>query len=237
MDPRLALNIASAAAGLFALCRLTYIRAYRTYPWFAVYLAAAALQSFVWLAGGPADRRYVLAWASSTAILLGLRIAIVMELWYRMMPAYRSVEAISKGSIWVVVVLALGVSGASGLDTLRFHGLVPQQVAFYTISLTARYSGSALCVICSCLSLFAVMFPRSVPGNAVKHACLLTAYFATIAAGYLTMHFDRGSAPLVGALMTGSSAGLYVLWGALLSQPGERVPSNLSTLPQVGLTS
>jgi hypothetical protein len=237
MDPRLALNIASAAAGLFALCRLFYTHANRSYPWFAVYLAAAALQSFVWLAGGPADHRYVLAWASSTAILLGLRIVIAIELWLKMMPAYRSVEALSKGSIWIVIALALAVSAASGLDTLRFHGVSPQRVAFYCISLAARYSGSSLCVVCSCLCVFAMLFPRSVPRNAVKHAFLLTAYFATIAAGYLAMHFDRGSAPLVGALMTGSSAGLYVLWGTLLSQPGERVPARLSTLPQVGFTS
>ncbi len=237
MDPRLALNIASAAAGLFALGRLVHTHTHRSYPWFAVYLGAAALQSFVWLAGGPADPRYILAWASSTAILCGLRIVIVIELWRKMMPAYRNVEAISKGSMWVVLFLALAVSAASGLDTLRFHGVAPQRLAYYCISLSTRYSGSALCVICSCLSLFAMMFPRGVPANAIRHAFLLTAYFATIAAGYLAMHFDRGSAPLVGALMTGSSAGLYVLWGTLLSQPGERVPSNLSTLPQVGFTN
>ncbi len=186
---------------------------------------------------GRRTSRYILAWAASTAILLGLRVVIVIELWRKMMPAYRSVEAVAQGSMWVVLVLALAVSASSGLDTLRFHGVAPQRLAYYCISLAIRYSGSSLCVICSCLSLFAMMFPGDVPRNAVRHAFLLTAYFATIAAGYLAMHFDRGSAPLVGALMTGSSAGLYVLWGSLLSQAGERGPSKLSTFPQVGLTS
>jgi len=49
------------------------------------------------------------------------------------------------------------------------------------------------------------------------------------------MNFVRGSAPLVGALLAGSSAGLYVLWGVLLSEPGER-SITLPAFSQPGLT-
>jgi hypothetical protein len=56
VDPRLVLNIASAAMGVFALPRLIRSGVHRSYPRFCVYLAAAA---FVWLAGGPTSQRYV----------------------------------------------------------------------------------------------------------------------------------------------------------------------------------
>jgi len=234
MDSLLVLTIASAAAGVFALWRFVLVQAHRMYPWFATYLAASALQSFGWLAGGTHDRGYLLFYAYTMPLLFGLRIMVVIELWHRLMPAYQSVESISRPFAWIVLVLAVGVSAASGLDSLHFLGVSPQRVAYYCISLALRYSSSSLCVICSCLSLFALLFPRNIPPNALRHAFLLTAYFATIAAGFLAMHYVTGSAPLVGALMTGSAAGLYVLWGVLVSGPGERAPANLAAIPQAG---
>jgi len=234
MDPHLALDIASSAAGIFALCRLVSTRAHRSYPWFVIYLGASALQVLVWFGGGLNDRRYVIAWAMSTAILIALRIVIVVELWRKLMATAR-VESVSRSFTWVVLALAVAVSAASGLDSLPIFGVGSRRLAFYTISLASRYSGSALCVICSGLALFAIMLPRAVPRNALRHAFLLTAYFATIAAGFLTMNFVRGSAPIVGALMSGSAAGLYVLWGILLSEPGERVRSTapISAQPEL----
>ena len=227
MDPRLFLNVASAAAGIFALCRLMYTGVHRSYPWFSVYLAAAALQSFGWLAGGPRNHLYMIIWASSTAALLGLRIVVVVELWQKLSDSPRAVF-FSRSFTWIVLLSALAVAAASGLDSLKLFGQSPQRLAFYCVSLASRYSSSALCVICSSLAIFAVMFPRGVPKNAIRHAFLLTAYFATIAAGFLVMNFFRGTAPLVGALLSGSSAGLYALWGLLLSDPTERA----ATIPE-----
>jgi hypothetical protein len=235
MDPRLVLNIASAAAGVFALCRLIIAGAHRTYPWFATYLAAAALQSFGWLAGGPRDHLYIVVWASSTAVLLGLRIVIVIELWHRL-NANPRVASISRSFTWVILLMALAVSAASGLDSLKFFGIDSHRVAYYSISLASRYSSSALCVICSSLAILSLTFPRGVSKNALRHAFLLTAYFASIAAGFLVMNFYRGSAPLMGALLSGSSAGLYVLWGVLVSKPGERVPAGFPALSQAELS-
>jgi hypothetical protein len=220
----LVLTLASTAAGVFALCRFVLAGAFRSYPWFVAYLAAGALQSLGWFAGTPSDRAYVLFYAYAMTVIVALRVLVVVELWRKLMPGDRGVEMISRSALWMVIAVALGISAASGLDTLRFFGTPGSRIAFYGISLGLRYSGSALCVICSCLSLFAILFPRNVPANAVRHAFLLTAYFATIAVGFLAMHYIRGSAAVVGALMTGSSAGLYVLWGALVSQSGEQAP-------------
>jgi hypothetical protein len=235
MDPRLFLNVASAAAGVFALCRLVYAGVHRSFPWFSVYLAAAALQSFGWLAGGPRDHLYAVIWASSTAVLLALRVAVVVELWHQLNANART-ESISKSFTWIVLLLALSISAASGLDSLRLFGHSPQRLAFYTVSLASRYSSSAFCVICSSLAIYALMFPRSISKNALRHSFLLTFYFASIAAGFLVINFFRGSAPLVGALLAGSSAGLYVLWGILLSGPGERAAARLPEFTQPELS-
>lgn len=232
MDPRLFLNVASAAAGIFALFRLFGTGVHRSYPWFAVYLGAAALQCFGWLAGGPRDRMYAIVWGVSTAVLLGLRIVVVIELWCKL-AAHPRVAMISRSFTWMVLVLAGAVAAASGLDSLKFHGQSPQRLAFYCLSIASRYSGSALCVICSSLALFAVLFPRGIATNVVRHGLLLTAYFGTIAAGFLAMNFFRGSAPLVGALLSGSSAGLYVLWGLLLTEPGECVKIPAGAQPEL----
>ena len=234
MGSLLVLTVASAAAGVFAVSRFIASRAYRSYPWFVVYLSAGALQSLGWLFGEPSDHRYIWFYACSMALLLALRIAIVVELWNKLVPSYERAALLSRSAVWAILAAALAVSAASGFDTLRFFGLPANRLAFHTISFGVRYSGSALCVICSCLALFTVLFPRDVPQNAVRHALLLTAYFATIAAGFLAMHYVRGSAELVGALMTGSSAGLYVLWGMLVSAPGERAAAALSAFAQAG---
>ncbi|MBZ5601813.1 MAG: hypothetical protein LAO79_05855 [Acidobacteriia bacterium] len=235
MDPRLFLNVASAAAGVFALCRLITTGVFRAYCWFAVYLVAASLQCFIWLAGGPEDHLYAIIWAASTAGLLGLRIVVVVELWHKLNDNARA-GLLSRSFTWTVLILAATVAAASGLDSLRLFGQSPQRLAFYILSLASRYSSSALCVICSALAIFAVMFPRGVSKNAIRHAFLLTAYFASIAAGFLVMNFVRGSAPLVGALLSGSSAGLYVLWGVLLTEPGELAPIQTPVFSQPELS-
>jgi hypothetical protein len=232
VDPRLVLTVGSAAAGLFVLCRLLYTGGYRAYPWFAIYLGAAALQSFVWLAGGPRDHSYLVVWTFSMPVLLGLRIVIAIELWRRLMASYRGIETITRSFVWFVIVLALAVSAASGVDSLHFFGISWQRVGYFCLSLALRYSGSALCVICSCLSLSALVLPRNVPRSDVRHSVLLTAYFATIAAGFLVMNYAPGSSPLAGAILTGSSAGLYVLWGILFSAPMERARVRISQFPQ-----
>src|SRR5581483_2336682 len=125
---------------------------------------------------------------------------------------------------WTVLLFALIVATASGLDSLKLFGQTPQRLAFYTLALVLRYASSSLCVICSSLAIFAVMLPRSVSKNAIRHGFLLTAYLGANAAAFLVMNFLRGSAPLVGAFLTGASAGLFVLWGVLLSDTGERAP-------------
>jgi hypothetical protein len=237
MDPRLALTVASAAAGLFALCRMLYTGASRSYPWFAIYLGAAALQSCVWLAGKPSSHRYLIAWAVSMPVLIGLRVIIVVELWRKLMVSYRGIESITRPFVWLIIGLALAVSAASGFDGLHFFGVSWRRVGFYCLSLALRYSGSALCVICSCLSLSTLVLPRNVSSNDIRHSILLTAYFATIAAGFLIMNYAPGSAPLAGALLTGSATGLYVLWGLLLSGPVKRarVPITRMVTRRTGL--
>lgn len=233
MDSILVLTVISGAAGVFALCRFLAAHAYRSYPWFVVYLGASALQCLGRFAGRPSDHHYILFYAYSMPVMLALRVAVVVELWRKLMPAYHRTVLLPRSAEWAILVIAVAISAASGLDTLRFFGLPASRIAFHAISLGVRYSGSLLCIVCSALSLLAVLFPVNVPPHAVRHAFLLTAYFATIAAGFLAMHYVRGSADLVGALMTGSSAGLYTLWGVLVPAPGERAPA-LATAAQPG---
>ena len=228
MDPRLLLNVASAAAGVFALCRLMYAGVHREFPWFSIYLAAAALQCFGWLAGGPRDYLYAIVWASSTAILLALRIVVVVELWHKL--SHSAPGSLSRSFTVLILFLAVVVSAASGFDGLKLFGHSSQRLAFYAVSLASRYSSSSLCVICSALAIFAVMFPRNISKDAVRHALLLTFYFATLAAGFLVINYSRGSAPLVGAILAGSSAGLYVLWGLLLTGPRRHAAADVPAL-------
>jgi hypothetical protein len=156
-------------------------------------------------------------------------------LWRRLMASYEGIETIARSFVWFVIALALAVSAASGVDGLHFFGGSWKRTGYFALSLALRYSGSALCVICSCLALSALVLPRDVPRNDIRHAVLLTAYFATIAAGYLMMHYAPGSSPLAGALLTGSSAGLYVLWGVLLTGPREPARVRIARFPQTEL--
>ena len=223
MDSRLILTVFCGAAEFFALCRLVLCGVSRSYPWFVAYLAAGFAQSFVWLAGGPKDPAYAFLYAVTMPIIVALRIAIVLEFWRALMSKYSGIENVSKSLGLIVVVLAFLISLAGGFDTLHIWGVPWNRSAYHAVSLAIRYSGSVLCIVCSLLSLFAVCFREGVPSNLIRHGFLLTAYFGSIAAGFVVMNLVRGSAPLVGAIMTGSAAGLYVLWGLLLTRPGEGV--------------
>ncbi len=65
------------------------------------------------------------------------------------------------------------------------------------------------------------MFDHGVPENTIRHGRLLAGYFGSVAIAYLIMNLFPGTSAIVGACLTGSAAGFYVLWAILLKPDGQ----------------
>ena len=221
MDPRLVLTILSAAAELFAFYRLVTIRGHRTFPWFATYLIAGCAQSFVWLVGSPESRAYLTAYRWTMPVMLALQCVIVLELWRRLMSCYRGIHHISHSLGAVILVVAMAASFSTGFDGLSMWGHPLKTTTFHWLMWAVRYTASVLFVASVILAWWASTFDHGVPENTIRHARLLAGYFGSVAAGYLVVNLAPGTAPVMGACLTGAAAGFYVLWGVLLKPSGQ----------------
>src|SRR5579862_5821926 len=114
MDPRLALTMTCSAAELFAFWRLRAARVQRSYPWFTAYLIGGFFQSFIWLAGSPDTRSYLLWYRWTTPFIMALQVLVVLELWRALMSCYRGIHHISKVLGLIILALAVLVASAPG---------------------------------------------------------------------------------------------------------------------------
>ena len=234
MDPRLALTVLSATAELFALTRLITLRAHRTYPLFATYLIAGFFQSFIWLAGSPESRSYLTAYRWTTPVMLALQCLIVLELWRRLMACYRGIYQISHAVGFTILAVAMTTSFSTGFDGLAMWGHPVSSVSYHWLMWGVRYTASVLCIASVLLAFWASAFDHGVPENTIRHAQLLSAYFGSIALGYLILNLAPGTAPVIGACTTGAAAATYVLWGIVFKQKGQE-PIERLLAPRRGL--
>ena len=221
MDPRLVLTVLSAIAELFAFTRLIQLRVHRTYPWFTAYLLAGCAQSFIWLAGSPDSHGYLAAYRWTMPVIIGLQWIVVLELWRKLMSCYRGIHHISHSLGLIIFAIAMAVSFSTGFDGLSMRGEPLGSIAFHWLMWGVRYSASVLCIASVLLAVWASIFDHGVPANTIRHAELLSGYFGSVAVGYLIVNFAPGTAPFIGACLSGASAGFYVLWGTVLRRKGE----------------
>ena len=106
MDSRLALTVLCSAAELFAFSRLVKVRAHRVLPWFSAYLILGFAQSFIWLAGPPRSHAYASAYGLTTPLVIGLQIAVFLEVWRKLILQYSRTDR-------AVQALGLAIIGAS----------------------------------------------------------------------------------------------------------------------------
>ncbi len=83
MDLRLdvALSLLTGVGEIAVLLRLAALDAVLRYWYFSLYLICGALQCTVWLMGPPTSAAYATFWLCTTPLMIGLRIAVVAELW------------------------------------------------------------------------------------------------------------------------------------------------------------
>jgi len=230
MDVRLVLTMTCSAAELFALERLIATKIYRSYPWFVVYLVAGFLQSFAWLAGSPDSAGYLKAYRLTTPFIMALQAVVVLELWRVLMSCYRGIHRISHALGLIILALAVLLSSLSGFDGLVMRGQPLSRISYHWLMWSVRYNGSILCIACVLLALWASIFDHGVPRNTIRHAQLLSGYFASIAVGYLVLNLVRGVADQVGIATTLLAAAFYVAWGVLMTRQGQ-IPIERLLLP------
>jgi|SRR5579883_498066 len=221
MDPRLILTIASAAAELFAAYRLVAGRVHRLYPWFGAYLVLSASQSFIWLVGSPKSRAYATVWMVITPIMIFLQALVVNEAWRKLMGRYPGISTISRVLAIVLATAAISAGFFTGFDGLSFFFGFSRQGKITVVFWLARYSGFVLAACSAAMAFWAELFNFEVPRNLHRHLKMLAIYFGSVSLSFLAINFGWASAAQVGAIATGSSAGIYAIWGLLLSPAGQ----------------
>lgn len=215
MDPRLLLSVLCSCAECFALVRLLKARVRLLV--FCFYLLVTGLQPFIFLAGTYRSRGYATAWAISTALVLGVRMAVIGELWTAAMRQYRNIETIAAYLTLGIVGSSVAMGFIAGFGAGRFG--LSRVGLFHFLTWASRYEPQVLCSICGLLCLWMEVFKAS--RNLTIHARLLTGYFLSQTVAMFVIIALPSSSPVVGAASVGSAAGLYVLWGVLLTQQGE----------------
>jgi hypothetical protein len=219
MDLRLdvSFSLLTGIGELAVLMRLLALEAILRYWYFSLYLLCGSMQCLVWLLGTPTSFAYATFWLCTTPLMIGLRIAVVAELWNQLSerpgdnPRARRLALIGVG-------IAVAVSLATGVDLW----LVGWQPTIYRVaSLAIRYSSSILAIFCAIVTWWGCTTDRPLPRNTVRHAFLLTGYFASIAGVHLWSHLTGGSNEVTGVVMNAMATLAFGLWFVLFTKRGE----------------
>ena len=225
MDPLLVLTILCSAAELFALWQFVRARVHRLLPWFSIYILAGVVQSFAWLAGSPTTKAYTTVYGLTTPVIVGLQLLVFVELWRKLLTRYSSADRAGKALGIAIIGASTALGLLTGIDGLALHWGISRRMLFMWIFWGVRYSATVLCIASSLLAVCASLFEQKIPRYVSVHAYLLALYFGSIAAGYLTYNLKLLSAETAGVFMVGSAAGLYVLWGLLMTGSTEAAPA------------
>jgi hypothetical protein len=215
----LALSLISGATQLVVFWRLYALGLVLRYWYFSLYVLCGALQCTGWLMGPRDSNPYAAFWLFTTPVMIGLRVAVVAELWNLFQSQYNG-NRVSRRIALGAVVLAVAVSLATGIDLWRagWHPTV-----FRLFSLAIRYSASTLAILCALVTWAGHASGRALPANLVRHAFLLTGYFTSLAAGHLVAHLSDGDNVIAGLIMSFSAVAFLSLWPILLTRDGESV--------------
>jgi hypothetical protein len=213
----LALSLISGATQLVVFWRLSVLGLGLRYWYFSLYMLCGALQCTGWLLGPRESFAYAAFWVCTTPVMIGLRVAVVVELWNMFQSQYGANRISRRVAMWAVA-LAVGVSLATGID-LWLVGWHP--TVFRLFSLAIRYSASTLAILCALVTWVGHESGRALPTNLVRHAFLLTGYFASLAAGHLVAHLSGGDSTVGGLIMAIAATAVFILWPILLTRDGE----------------
>src|SRR5579885_955855 len=117
MDPRLVLSLACSCVEAWVLYRL--IRARARLPLFIAYLVITGIEPLAFLVGNEHSRAYSNAWGLATALVLGGRLLIVIELWHKAMRQYRNIQTISRYLAVIIATISISAGCLTGFNDLR----------------------------------------------------------------------------------------------------------------------
>jgi hypothetical protein len=215
----IALSLLSGATQFVVFWRLYTLGVALRYWYFSLYVLSGGLQCTAWVVGTPDTFAYAAFWLCSTPVMIGLRVAVVAELW-SLLREHDESHRISRKVAFGAVAVAIIVSLSTGVDLWR-SGWHPSM--YRVLSLAVRYSASTLAILCALVTWFGYSSGRALPKNLVRHSMLLTGYFASIAAGHLVTHLSGGDNLVAGIIMSGIAVIVFSLWPILFTPDGERV--------------
>ncbi|HEV8145155.1 MAG TPA: hypothetical protein VGP79_02165, partial [Bryobacteraceae bacterium] len=214
-----ALSLLTGVGEIAVFVRLATLQAVLRYWYFSLYLLCGAMQCIVWILGTPTSFAYAVFWLCTTPLMIGLRIAVVAELWNQL-SLKRGADPRARRFAVIALGIAVAVSLATGVD-LWLVGWRP--TTYRMVSLAIRYSASILAIFCALVTWFGYSARNNVPENTIRHAFLLTSYLGSIAAGHLWSHLVGGSNETTGMVMNVMAAITFGLWVLLFTKEGERL--------------
>jgi hypothetical protein len=222
VNPVTILSLCCACAQVIVIARIATLRILRSYPWFTVYLAVAALQVAIPLSFDYRSRAYLVAYTLSMCILMPLRFAVAFEAWRLAMSSYPRIGSAAREIAWWSLGIGLLFAANFGFDGFKFSDAPHSVVLRMVLSLLIRYSATAIFVLCAALWTITTWFDHGVRPNARTHNAILTGYFLLIAAEFFAIHRYPEVTELTGLVVTGATAGLWTVWAVTMKNGGER---------------
>src|SRR5258706_3460123 len=138
----LALSLLSGATQLVVFWRLYALGIALRYWYFSLYVLCGALQCVGWLVGPRDSFAYAAFWLCTTPVMIGLRVAVVVELWNMFRSQYdgdRMTRRVAMGAVGLAVVASL----ATGID-LWLVGWHPTSYRLFSLAIRSIASTLAI---------------------------------------------------------------------------------------------
>jgi hypothetical protein len=189
------LTLLSCGVGSGAAYRLYCQSLHRKYFALFAFLCFQVTRSFlllavVWWLPHPRNV-YAWTWVITQPLIWLFYIFVALELYSRVLQNYKGLQTVGRWVFFIAVTLAILISGASMLPTLRNpHEQV--QVIFY-YALVARGIMFSLVLFILLILFFLSWYPITLSRNLVVHSIICTLFFISVSMGYLVRNVE-GSA-------------------------------------------
>jgi len=212
------LSITAQASVLAAV----FIRdAWRSWPWFAAWLAGSIARSLTLVAiGGPGSALYLQVYVVTDVPLLALYAAVVHEVWKLRCARYTGVRRVGE----VILIVSLAIAAAASLIVgLRHEGWEGAVSAVWVVRRTVMV---VLLVFAGLALLVTGRLRTPTPPELLAHHRLLVAYLAAVALPILLGAVAPQSAVAgLNAALTGAAAVCYLVWVGVVWMPATQLPS------------
>ncbi|MCW5978511.1 MAG: hypothetical protein KIT09_10555 [Bryobacteraceae bacterium] len=208
-------------AQIALIARLAHTGLWRTYRFFAAYVAGQLLQSAALMSIPPGITLYGIVYAAFEGIIGLCAVMAILEIYHLVLQRYPGIGTLGRRALKWGSVLALGIAAATLYpDIANQAEKYPTLLAVFVFQ---RALYSALLLFVMFIAAFLVWFPIPLTRNTALHAGVFGLSFATASLILLVRNALGGEyREMASTIQLGVYAACLVAWILFLTPAGER---------------